>query len=67
MNRLVSPNRFYEGWSRAKKVKEMGADILAKNCGKTREQIMTDFDRDYWMNAPEAVNYGIVDGILEKI
>lgn len=49
------------------KAKEMGADILAKNCGKTREQIMKDFDRDYWMNAQESVNYGIVDGILDKI
>lgn len=49
------------------KVKELGADILAKNCGKTREQIMNDFDRDYWMNANEAVTYGIVDGLLEKL
>ena len=49
------------------KTKELGADILAKNCGKTREQIMKDFDRDYWMGAKESVNYGIVDGILEKI
>jgi ATP-dependent Clp protease, protease subunit len=28
---------------------------------------MKDFDRDYWMDAKEAVEYGIVDGILEKI
>ncbi len=49
------------------KVKEMGADVLAKNCGKTREQIMKDFDRDYWMDAKEAVAYGIVDGLMEKI
>lgn len=49
------------------KTKELGADILAKNCGKTREQIMKDFDRDYWMNAKEAVNYGIVDGVLDKL
>lgn len=49
------------------KTKELGADILAKNCGKTREQIMKDFDRDYWMNAKEAVDYGIVDGILDKL
>ncbi len=49
------------------KVKEMGADVLAKNCGKTREQIMKDFDRDYWMDAKEAVEYGIVDGLLEKL
>ena len=49
-----------------KKVKEIGAKILAKNCGKTMEQIMKDFDRDYWMDAKEAIEYGIVDGIIEK-
>jgi len=26
-----------------------------------------DFDRDYWMNAKEAIEYGIVDQIVEKI
>jgi ATP-dependent Clp protease, protease subunit len=50
-----------------KKVKEIGAKILAQNCGKTMEQVMKDFDRDYWMDAKEAIEYGIVDGIVEKI
>ena len=50
-----------------KKTKEIGAKILGKNCGKTMEQIMKDFDRDYWMDAKEAIEYGIVDGIVEKI
>ncbi len=50
-----------------KKTKELGAKILAENCGKTIEQVMADFDRDYWMDANEAVHYGIVDGILSKI
>ncbi|HEX6848721.1 MAG TPA: ATP-dependent Clp protease proteolytic subunit [Chitinophagaceae bacterium] len=50
-----------------KKVKEIGAKILAQNCGKTMEQIMKDFDRDYWMDAKEAIEYGIVDGIIEKL
>ena len=50
-----------------KKVKEIGARILAQNCGKTAEQVMKDFDRDYWMDAKEAIEYGIVDGIIEKI
>ena len=50
-----------------RKVKEIGAKILAQNCGKTVEQIMKDFDRDYWMDAKEAMEYGIVDGIVEKI
>ena len=50
-----------------KKVKEIGAKILAQNCGKTMEQVMKDFDRDYWMDAKEAIDYGIVDGIVEKL
>jgi len=50
-----------------RKVKEIGAKILAQNCGKTIEQIMKDFDRDYWMDANEAIEYGIVDGIMEKL
>jgi ATP-dependent Clp protease protease subunit len=49
------------------KTKELGAKILAQNCGKTLEQVMKDFDRDYWMNADEALAYGIVDGILDKL
>ncbi len=50
-----------------RKTKELGAKILADNCGKTVEQIMADFDRDYWMDANEAVAYGIVDQVLNKI
>jgi len=50
-----------------KKVKEIGAKILAENCGKTVNQIMKDFDRDYWMDAKEAIEYGIVDGIIESV
>ena len=49
------------------RVKEIGARILAENCGKTIEQIMKDFDRDYWMDAKEAVEYGIVDKVVDKI
>lgn len=50
-----------------RKTKELGAKILAKNCGKTVDQVMADFDRDYWMDGTEAVAYGIVDHILAKI
>lgn len=49
------------------KTKELGAKILAENCGKTVEQILKDFDRDYWMDAKEAVEYGIVDAVMEKL
>ncbi len=50
-----------------RKTKELGAKILAENCGKSVEQILKDFDRDYWMDANEAVAYGIVDAVLEKL
>ena len=50
-----------------KRVKDLGAKILAENTGKTIERIMKDFDRDYWMDAKEAIEYGIVDQIIEKI
>ena len=50
-----------------KRVKDLGAKILAENCGKTMQQILKDFDRDYWMDAKEAIEYGIVDQIVEKI
>ncbi|PIP91476.1 MAG: ATP-dependent Clp protease proteolytic subunit [Bdellovibrionales bacterium CG12_big_fil_rev_8_21_14_0_65_38_15] len=49
------------------KTKELGAKILADNCGKSLEQVMSDFDRDYWMNAAESKEYGIVDTIMDKI
>lgn len=50
-----------------KKTKELGARILADNCGQKYEKVLKDFERDYWMDANEAVQYGIVDVIAEKI
>jgi ATP-dependent Clp protease protease subunit len=49
------------------KTKQLGARILAENCGQTYEKVMKDFDRDYWMDAQESIAYGIVDGVMEKI
>ncbi|MES0490717.1 MAG: ATP-dependent Clp protease proteolytic subunit [Leptospirales bacterium] len=39
--------------------------ILSDSTGKSIEQIAEDTDRDYWMNAPEAIKYGIADKILK--
>ncbi len=50
-----------------RKIKELGAKIIADNCGQTFEKVMKDFDRDYWMNAEESVKYGIVDAVIHKI
>jgi len=49
------------------RTKEISAQILAKNTGKSFERIMKDFDRDYWMDAKEAVEYGIVDNLIDKL
>ncbi|HSC37662.1 MAG TPA: ATP-dependent Clp protease proteolytic subunit [Chitinophagaceae bacterium] len=50
-----------------KRTKEIAARILAENCGKKFEQVMKDFDRDYWMDAKESLEYGIVDQLIEKL
>jgi ATP-dependent Clp protease protease subunit len=50
-----------------RKIKHLGAKILADNCGQPFEKVMKDFDRDYWMDAEESVKYGIVDAVLNKI
>jgi len=49
------------------KAKELGAKILADNCGQNYDKVMEDFDRDYWMNAAESKKYGIVDAIINKL
>ena len=49
------------------KTKELGAKILAENCGQPFEKVMKDFDRDYWMDAKESVAYGIVDKLIDKL
>ena len=46
------------------KAKDMTARILAANCGKDIQRIKDDFDKDYWMDAQEAIDYGIVDKLL---
>jgi len=45
------------------KTKEMGGRILSENCSQPYDKVMADMERDYWMNAEEAVKYGIVDQI----
>lgn len=49
------------------RTKDMGARVLAENCSKSVEEIMRDFDRDFWLNAEESVKYGIVDSIAQNL
>lgn len=39
-------------------------EILARNCGVSVQQIAVDFDRDYHLNAEEAIAYGLADHIF---
>ncbi len=48
------------------KTKERLNKILAENTGKPLEQITADTDRDNWLNAEEAVAYGLADKVIEK-
>lgn len=46
------------------RVKKRINTILASNTGKDIKQIVADTDRDYYMSAEEAVEYGLVDKII---
>lgn len=46
------------------KLKKELYDIIAKHSGKTYDQVWADSDRDYWMIASEAKEYGMVDEVL---
>lgn len=46
-------------------VKDMLAEILAKNTGQKLTKVRSDMERDYWMNPDEAKAYGLVDEIIK--
>ncbi|GAB3837247.1 ATP-dependent Clp protease proteolytic subunit [Hymenobacter jeollabukensis] len=48
------------------KLKKELYDILAKHTGKTYQEVHDNSDRDYWMRADEAKEYGIIDEVLER-
>ena len=49
------------------RTKETLNKILASNTGKKFEQVEKDSDRDYWMTAEEAKEYGMIDDILFRV
>lgn len=48
------------------RTKELLVEIMAKNTGQKPTKVRADMERDFWMNAKEATDYGIIDGIIEK-
>ena len=47
-------------------VKEMLAELLAKNTGQKLAKIKFDMERDYWMTPVEAKEYGLIDEVITK-
>lgn len=47
-------------------IKKQLIEMLAKNTGQKVAKIEKDIDRDYWMSAKEAKEYGLIDEVIEK-
>lgn len=47
------------------RVREEMNQLLASHTGQDLERIKKDTDRDFWMTAPEAKKYGVVDAVIE--
>ncbi len=39
---------------------------MSKHTGRKKEEIAKDIDRDYYMNAEEALKYGIIDSVINE-
>lgn len=48
------------------RLKELLNDILAKNTGQKLSKIAKDTERDFYMSAEQAAEYGIIDNVLSK-
>tara|TARA_B110000285_G_scaffold55413_1_gene63101 strand:- start:3003 stop:3443 length:441 start_codon:yes stop_codon:yes gene_type:complete len=52
-------------WAEWQKINVELFNLLGSYCGKKTEQVMKDATRDFWLNAEEAVKYGIIDEIIK--
>ena len=48
------------------KLKKELYEIIAHHTGQKYDKVYSDSDRDYWMKAPEAKKYGMIDEVLKK-
>ena len=48
------------------KIKDRLAELLARNTGKTKEQILNDTERDNYLSSEEAVRYGLIDSVFRR-
>jgi ATP-dependent Clp protease protease subunit len=48
------------------RLKKLLNEVLAKNTGQKLSKVEADVERDFWMDAKEAKNYGLVDSVIDK-
>ena len=48
-------------------VKQLLEEIMAKNTGQKPKKIHEDMERDYYMTAKDALDYGLIDGVIDTI
>lgn len=48
------------------RTKEKLTRMLSEHCGQPYEKVWADTDRDNWMSAQEAKEYGLVDHVMER-
>lgn len=47
-------------------VKEKLIDLMVAYTGQKRDKVRADMERDYWMGAQEAIDYGVADKLIKK-
>ena len=48
------------------RTRERVAKVIARQTGQTREKVLADMERDFWMSAEEAIDYGLVSKIIQS-
>lgn len=48
------------------KIRERIAQVIARETGQTIERVRRDIDRDHWLTATEALEYGLISRIIER-
>jgi ATP-dependent Clp protease protease subunit len=48
------------------RIKKNLISIMADNCGKEYEKVLADCERNNWMTAAEALEYGLIDNVVEN-
>ena len=49
------------------RTRERIARVVAKQTGKSFEDVSADMERDYWMSPDEALKYGLIDEVIKKL